>query len=245
MGPWQTGFIVLCVAGGAVLATMPFLLEYRVMAKLAEAQSLASVLSQIKNIEAIATQISQATGQWQQVQEEAGKTAAGARQIAERMSQELQAFTQFMQKTSDTEKATLRVEVEKLHRAEADWLQVLVRMLDHVYALHLGAVRSGQPNLIENLTHFQNACREAARRVGLTPFQPGPAEPFDAERHQLPNGEGPAPAKALVAETIATGFTFQGRLLRPALVRLAKNGDSHAETPSPSDKQSQLPLAAS
>ncbi len=241
MGVWQTGFIVLCVAGGACLAIMPFLSEYRVVAKLAEAQALATVVGQIQQIEALAAQISQSTSQWQQVQQGAEKIAATSKAMVDRMSQELQSLTQFMQKANDSEKATLRLEAEKLHRAEGEWVQVLVRMLDHVYALHLGAVRSGQPNLIENVTNFQNACRDAARRVGLTPFQPNPADPFDTERHQLPSGEGPAPAKALVGETVATGFTFQGRLLRPALVRLAKNGESHKPAAAP-DNQTQLPL---
>ena len=90
-----------------------------------------------------------------------------------------------MQRANDSERATLRLEVEKLRRAEADWLQVLVRMLDHVYALHQGALRSGQPMLIEQVGNFQNACRDAARRVGLTPFTANEAEPFDAQRHQL------------------------------------------------------------
>lgn len=244
MGGWQVLFIFLCVAGGACLAIMPFLLEYQVVAKLAEAQALATVVGQIQQIESLAAQITQATDQWQEVQQGAEKIAVTSKAMVDRMSQELQAFTQFMQKANDGEKATLRLEVEKLHRAEGEWVQVLVRMLDHVYALHLGAVRSGQPNLIDNLTHFQNACRDAARRVGLTPFQPSPADPFDSERHQLPNGEGPAPAKALVGETVATGFTFQGRLLRPALVRLAKNGDSHRAPAAPSN-QPQLPLPPS
>ena len=67
-------------------------------------------------------------------------------------------------KNLDVDLRKVRLEVEKLRRAEGEWLQVLVRVLDHVYALHLGALRSGQPNLIEQLSNFQNACRDAARR---------------------------------------------------------------------------------
>jgi molecular chaperone GrpE (heat shock protein) len=33
------------------------------------------------------------------------------------------------------------------------------------------------------------------------------------------------PADGVVAETLAAGFTFQGRLVRPALVRLRAAGD--------------------
>jgi molecular chaperone GrpE (heat shock protein) len=225
MGAWQILFIVLCVAGGAVLGIMPFLLEYRLALKLAEANALADVVPQIQNVQGVAQQISTATNQWQTVQEQADKTAGLAKQLSERMSAEVKGFTEFMQRSNDTEKANLRLEVEKLRRMETDWLQVSVRMLDHVYALHQGAVRSGAPRLIEQLGHFQTACRDAARRVGLVAFSVATAEPFDAQKHQLVDAEAKAPAGATVAETVASGYTFQGRLIRPALVRLT-NGEA-------------------
>jgi len=61
----------------------------------------------------------------------------------------------------------LELETAKLRRAEGDWLQVTVRILDHVFALYVAAARSGQPRLAEQIAAFQNACRDAARRVGL------------------------------------------------------------------------------
>lgn len=223
MGVWQMAFVVVCVAGGACLGVLPFLLEYRLRLKLAEMQTLTTVAAQFKNLEAVAAQIGSATGRWNSAHEEAEKVAATAKGIADKMGAEVQAFTDFLQKANDGEKATLRLEAEKLRRGEAEWVQVIMRILDHVYALHLGAVRSGQPNLIAQLSNFQTACRDAARRVGITQFTPGPAEPFDNQRHQLLDGENPPAAGATVAETIATGYTFQGRLLRPAMVRLAKS----------------------
>ncbi len=228
LGLWQTAFMVICVAGGAFFGIVPFLAEYRLTAKLAEAKGLVTVIAQVKQLESLAAQISAATGRWQFVQEEAEKTAAAARSIAERMTAEVQQFAEFMQRMNDSEKATLRLEVEKSRRAENDWVQVLVRMLDHVYALHKGALRSGQPNLIAQLGNFQVACRDAARRVGLSPFAAAEAEPFDPQRHQLVDGDGKPGADAVVEETIATGYTFQGRLLRPALVRLRSNGAGQA-----------------
>jgi molecular chaperone GrpE (heat shock protein) len=239
---------VLCVAAGAVLCILPFLLEYRALVKVVEASTLTDVVSQIQNVEQLAGQIHSATGQWQTVQEAADKTAAAAREIAGRMTAEVQAFTQFMQRANDNEKANLRLETEKLRRAEADWLQVLVRVLDHVYALHLGAVRSGQPNLIEQMGNFQNACRDAARRVGLAPFTAALAEPFDGQRHQLVEGAKPAP-DAVIGETLAAGYTFQSRLLRPALVRLRTEPppergrvDDAKPEPQPDGPQGSLPL---
>jgi molecular chaperone GrpE (heat shock protein) len=243
MGAWQIFFVVLCVAGGAVLGIMPFLLEYRLALKLAEANALAEVVPQIQNVQSAAQQIAGATRQWQNVQEQADKTAGLAKQLSERMSAEMKGFTEFIQRSNDSEKANLRLEVEKLRRMETDWLQVSVRMLDHVYALHQGALRSGQPRLIEQLGNFQTACREAARRVGLIPYAATTAEPFDAQKHQLVDVEAKAPPGATVEETVASGYTFQGRLIRPALVRLSNGrGNGDAETKIQAQEQSRKAL---
>jgi molecular chaperone GrpE (heat shock protein) len=249
MGLWQITFIVLCVAAGAGLAIMPFLLEYRVMVRLAEAKGLATVAAQMQNLEAVAAQISNVTGRWQDAQDSADKTVTAASGIAERMTAEVNAFTEFMQRANDNEKGNLRLEVEKLRRSEADWMQVLVRILDHVYALNQGALRSGQPNLVAQLGNFQNACRDAARRVGLTPFTAKDSEPFDAQRHKVIEGDGQPAAGAVVGETIATGYTFQGKLLRPALVQLHRSNDDdgHEITSIPRETEnrpSQLELGA-
>jgi molecular chaperone GrpE (heat shock protein) len=249
LGHWEMCLAVLCIGAGALLSITPFLLEYRAQVKLAEARGLTTVVTQMQDLESIAAQISGATGKWQEAQQQADRTAAAARDTAEQMTAEVKSFTEFMQRANDSEKATLRLEVDKLRRAEGDWLQVLVRLLDHVYALHQGAVRSGQQKVIEQVGHFQNACRDAARRVGLAPFAAKEAEPFDAQRHQsIEDGVKPPP-DATVAETIATGYTFQGRLVRPALVRLsqvaapsAAPADATPAASIPAGDQSQLPL---
>jgi molecular chaperone GrpE (heat shock protein) len=220
MNQWELGLAVLCLGGGALFSIIPFLREYQAAMRVAEAGALTSVVGQIQKAEEIAAQISAATGRWQDVQDGANKTATAASDIAERMGLELKSFKEFMEQANSSEKATLRLEVEKLRRGEAEWLQVLVRMLDHTYALHQGAARSGQPNLMQQVGHFQNACRDAARRVGLAPFAAASDEPFDDKRHQVVEGNGAVPDGAVVGETIATGYTFQGRLIRPALVSL-------------------------
>jgi molecular chaperone GrpE (heat shock protein) len=93
-------------------------------------------------------------------------------------------------------------------------------------------LRSQQPGISDQLGKFQNACHDAVRRVGLTPFVAAPAERFDAARHQLMEGDAKAPVDAAVDETIANGYTFQGRLLRPAVVKL-RNGNGHEVVSSP------------
>jgi molecular chaperone GrpE (heat shock protein) len=122
---------------------------------------------------------------------------------------------------------------------------VLVRILDHVFALSAAAGRSGQPRVAEQMTQFQNACRDAAQRVGLVPFTATPDELFDAKRHQAVNTESAPPAGAVVAETVGSGFTFQGKLLRPVLVRLREASPppeptaAPAEAPVPADPPKQ------
>jgi molecular chaperone GrpE (heat shock protein) len=95
----------------------------------------------------------------------------------------------------------------------------MVRILDHIFALHVAAIRSNQPKVAEQIGQFQNACRGTVRRVGLTAFLGDPEAPFDAERFQIADGKKPFDG-AVVAETIAAGYTFQGKMVRPALVKL-------------------------
>jgi molecular chaperone GrpE (heat shock protein) len=210
--------VVVCVALGAWLGVLPFLVEHRTQVRLAEAGGLASAVEQVQGLRTVGEQVSAATGRWQTVQESADRTARTAKEIADQISTEARSFSESMQKAHDAELKNLRLEVEKLHRAEGDWLQVTVRLLDHVYALYSAGVRSGQAGLAEELTRFQNACRDSARRIGLTPLEAANV-PFDERIHQLPDESKP-PEGSEVVETLATGYTYQGQLVRRVMVRL-------------------------
>lgn len=220
-----------CVALGAWLCVWPFRLRHRAELKLAESADLTDAIEQIRQVKDVASRIDTATGQWQTVQEYAGKTVSAAREVVDRMDTEQREFHAFLQRAEDTERHHLRLEVNKLRRAEEDWLQVLVRVLDHVYALYLAGVRSGEPNLIKQFTHFQNACREAARRVGMVAIAAAPDAPFDPEHHQLPDPNATPPQGATVLETLATGYAFQGRLLRRAVVTVRSLSGPALTTP--------------
>lgn len=217
---WIAVLALAAVGGAAWVSLLPFLTDAENATKLDELTKLQSTASQIQNLEKVATQITIATAQWQNVQEHNAKAIESAKQVSEEMSQEALRFADFMKKANDSEKATLRLEVEKLKRAETDWLQVLVRVLDHVYALHRAAKHSGQSNLIDQLAHFQNACRDAARRIGLVAFAPAAGDGFEPGQHQTADGRKDIPDDAKIFETVATGYTFQGQMLRPALVML-------------------------
>jgi molecular chaperone GrpE (heat shock protein) len=247
LSQWEVIACAVCVFLAALLGIMPYLLEYRAvlkygaLMKLIETSSLTAATEKIQNLESCVAQIGAATDHLQTAQAQADKTANLANQITERMAQEVKEFSEFMAKANDGEKATLRLEVEKLRRGEAEWLNVLVFILDHVFALNRAAERSGQENLIKQLGHFQNTCRDAARRVGLVPVSAAVGEAFDAEKHQLAEGE--AGAGAVVGEVIATGYSYQGKLIRPVVVKLpavaAEQGSRATVT-----GQSQLPLGA-
>ena len=230
-GHWEIA--AACVVMGALLGVLPFYLDYCAMGKLIEINALGTVAEKIQKLEQLAGQISAATNQWAAVQESvgghAGKTADAARQIADKMSAEVREFSEFMNKMNDSEKTALRLEVEKLRRGEGEWLQMLVRILDHVFALHAAAHRSSHPKVAEQITQFQNVCLSTVRRVGLATFAARPQDPFDASRYQIEDGQKPAEG-AVIAETIAAGYTFQGKLLRPALVRLRDPDAPAAET---------------
>lgn len=241
---WEVIACLVCVTLAAALGVLPYLLEYRAvikygaLIKLIETSSLCAATEKIQNLESCVAQIGAATEHLQTAQVQADKTAGLASEITERMAQEVKDFSMFMQKANDGERATLRLEVEKLRRAETDWLNVLVFILDHIFALNKAAERSGQENLVLQLGHFQTTCRDAARRVGLMAVMAAAGEAFNVERHQLPEGEA-APG-ALISEVVACGYSFQGKLVRPVLVKLqgtatnatrAEAEGTHADAP--------------
>jgi molecular chaperone GrpE (heat shock protein) len=216
---WQTGWLVVCVGVGAWLAVLPFIMEFRASAHFAEADRLASTVERIKSFGALGDQVAAATARWQSVQEAADKTAKAAQEITDRLTAEARGFAESMARAHDAEVRNLRLEVEKWQRTEAEWLQTLVRLLDQVFALHLAAVRSNQPGLIEQLTRFQGACRDIARRVGVMVLEVAPGAPYDSKQHQLPEGVT-AGEQATVSQMAAPGYSYQGQIIRQPMVLL-------------------------
>ena len=236
MTTWTVFFCTASVALGAVLCVAPFLLEYRAATKLTEADRLSKAVLQIENIEIISRQINHATANWQAAHEQANKAVDASREIAESIAAEARSFGDFLKKANEAEKNNLRLEVDKLRRGENEWLQILVRILDHIFALNQAAIRSGQTSLVKQLGQFQNACRDIARRVGLVPFVALPGDPYDPNTHQLADSNVVPAAAAVVAETMATGYGFQGQLVRPALVTLQTG-------PPPAEQEGQRDLS--
>lgn len=214
---------VACVFGAgwaAWLSIIPWLNEHRGQVELSDSANLKSSLEQIKSVEKVAELIRQANLQWQSVQDASGRTVTAAKEISDKMKLETEEFMRFLENAHNSERAGLKLEVEKLRRMEGDWIKVTVGIMDHVFAITRAAERSGQAQVIAQLQQFQNACREVARRIGLAPFVPSLGDHFDARSHQLPDPKFVPPGDARVGDVLATGFTYQGQLLRRALVML-------------------------
>ncbi len=214
MGLGHMGLEVLCFGMAACLGVVPFLTEYWAEIKLAGGGNRNSNPEQLRRLDGMLAQMTETARSLQRLQEEASKTAAGAGTSS--------SPSPTAPGSEDGDVPAQVRQLEESRRLEGEWVQVLVRMLDHAYALYVGAMRSGQPMLIEQVSGFQDACREAARSVGLSPLIAEPGEPFNAERHRWADGDGLPPAESAVRETIATGYTFQNRVLRPVSVRLLR-----------------------
>jgi molecular chaperone GrpE (heat shock protein) len=186
---------------------------------LVQAKILAQTSHKLQQFDQLAAQITGATSQWREYHEQSSQNTAATKAVAESISAEAQKTAELLQKTNDVEKGNLRLEVEKLRRAEAEWIQIVVFILDHVFALFQAANRSAQPAFMEQMGLFQNSCRDAARRIGLVATLVKAGDPYDPNLHKLvenvtPNGN------SIVAETLATGYTFQGQIIRRPLVAL-------------------------
>jgi molecular chaperone GrpE (heat shock protein) len=222
---FQLGIVVGCLVVGMFFSTLPFLLDYRANLKRGEINEFQNLAEQLQALTQLEEHIRQATGQWQSIQDHCVSAVQDADKIAASMAQESTRFVEVMQSMDVSEKEHLRVEAEKLRRSERDWLQSAVRVLDHVFALHKAALQSGQPKLINQISNFQHAVVDVMRRMGLVPHEAELGAAYNTEQHQVMGEDHKQLSQPAVAETLAPGFTFQGRLVRPPLVKLLEHDD--------------------
>lgn len=233
---WTAVLVVAAVALGAWIAVAPFIMQFRADVKTAETSDLASATEQLGDLATLAQQISSASMEWQGIHKNTSQTIAAADQIAEKMISESRNFGEVLTRMNDTEKTHLRLELEKFKRSEGDWLQVVVRLFDHIYAVEEAAARSTQRNVAEQLSRFQNSCRDVARRIGFLSIVPQPGVPFDEKEHHLIEGQTKSP-NALVGAVLAPGYSYQGQLLRLPAVSLKVPTEETAATQAESEPQ--------
>ena len=200
---WMGVLALVAVGGAAWVSVIPFLTDAQNATRIDELDKLQSTANQIQNLEKVANQITIATAQWQNVQEHNAKAIESAKQVSDEMSQEAMRFAEFMKKASDSEKATLRLEVEKLKRSENDWLQVLVRVLDRVTnkckQLEALVARRQQAHSYsaETLLDFEPAhFQQAAAPVALPVPADGAGEAPDAQAAATATGYASGPCQA-------------------------------------------------
>ena len=218
---WHIISILVCAGLGAAFAVAPFYFEYRAEAKAVEIAQLTTVAKEVNKMESVAAQIAEATERWNAVQESSGQTAQLAEEIATGIAATVKEHHEFMAKAGEDEHATLKLEVEKLRRAEQDWATTLVGQLDLVYRLERSAAASGKEPFMQTMATFQSQCRDLAKRVGLVAFEAEPDVAFDDEQHGLLDNEPKPTNAAKVTETRLPGIRLQGRLVRKPLVSVA------------------------
>lgn len=216
--------VLTCVACGAFCAFVPFLRMYEAKIRLLEAKGLASTVSTVRDLTSLTEQVTTARAVWESANQEVEKSIQSAQEVYNRMAEETKAFHQFMADSQNAEVRNLRVEVEKLRKADQTWLELCVHMLDHVYAISSAAEKSDNSAVAQQHVQFRGAMYDIVRRVGLVPFNADEGEAFDERKHQLRDPNQKPDPGMVVAESHATGYTFQGQLLRRALVGV-KPGD--------------------
>jgi molecular chaperone GrpE len=85
------------------------------------------------------------------------------------------------------------------------------------------AVEASQQALLAGVAATERGLLEALAKHGITPINPGRCEPFDPVHHhaifEVLDSDCPT---GTIAEVMQPGYTYHDRLLRPALVGVAK-----------------------
>lgn len=95
-------------------------------------------------------------------------------------------------------------------------------------------VRQNAPDFIEGVELTRRELLNAFAKHKIAPVSPDLGEKFDANRHQA-MFEAPAPGAQnnTIIQVMQQGFTISDRLLRAAMVGVAKNPPGSAATPKP------------
>jgi molecular chaperone GrpE len=140
---------------------------------------------------------------------------------------------QLLRRRADFENYRKRVERDRQAAAldaQAALLRELVPTLDNLER----ALQAADPGsaLREGVELIQRGLHAVLEAQGVTPLDPD-GERFDPEIHQALSFEAvPGVAEGTVVEVFRKGYRFKDRLLRPALVKVAKGAEGGRETDS-------------
>jgi molecular chaperone GrpE len=123
------------------------------------------------------------------------------------------------------QKQTKRQIEEMISRANGRLLMQLLPIMDEL-ELAILASESGEGSIVEGVKMVRNKLIKLAEAEGVKPIK-AVGEPFDPRYHEavleVETEEYPG---GTVTEELRTGYTYNGRVLRASMVRVAKNPSS-------------------
>lgn len=234
--------ITFCVTAGAWVMIYPFKRRADIDLQLAQNRAINQSVAKLSNLESLVARIESASGNWSGIQEKAEQCLGSSKEMAEAMIKESESFKQFLETATNEELQHLRLLLDKMKKAEKDWANIIMAMLDHSTALKWAAKRSNNPNLIEQITNFQAQQVEIARQIGLVIFEPNTGDTFDEEIHQPASSDEVINNGDIIALPRSAGFKFRGVILRKALVSC--NKEDQTQFPGPATSSTINPVEA-
>ncbi len=218
MNAWEISAVVVCVAAAASFMVYPFrkLIDFEL--RQAGSEKLHDAVQRIRTVESLAARIESVTSHWMEIEKKAEHSLDKSEDISREMIEEADSFREFIKNAQSEETQHLRLMVEKLRKAEKDWVHIIMAMMDHSIALRWAAEKSGNANLAAQIGNFHAQLIEITRQIGLLPFEPQPGDSFDSEIHQLMDSESNASEGTSIKSVRSAGYRFRGVVLRRALV---------------------------
>lgn len=210
--------VAFCVTAGAWCMIYPFKRRSDIELQVAQNQAINQSVAELNNLDSLVARIETASGNWAGIQEKAEQSLHSSQEMTSAMIKESESFKGFLQTAASEELQHLRLLLDKMKRAEKDWVDKVVAMLDHSTALKWAAQRSNNLNLIQQITNFQSKQVEIARQVGLILLEPKNGDSFDEELHQPASNDESIGNGDIITAPKSAGFKFRGVVFRKALV---------------------------
>jgi len=136
---------------------------------------------------------------------------------------------QLLRRRAEFENYRRRVERERAQTAEDAVGELLTELLPTIDNLERAATAAGDENSVrEGVGLILRTLQGLLGARGVAVEDPA-GEPFDPERHQaLAHEPAPGHAEGTIVEVFQKGYRLGGRLLRPALVKVAKGEPARA-----------------
>jgi molecular chaperone GrpE len=123
------------------------------------------------------------------------------------------------------QKQTKRQIEEMISRANGRLLMQLLPIMDEL-ELAILASESGEGSIVEGVKMVRNKLIKLAEAEGVKPIK-AEGEPFDPRYHEaVLEVETEDYPGGMVTEELRTGYTYNGRVLRASMVRVAKSPGS-------------------